>query len=264
MLPVRPNEVLPIVRAIDNPYDTNTYYVQAVIKNARTLAVLDTVQLTDQGSNLFSYNWRTPADPTAQGIYIIIVTTIYTDSGYTTKSDIYAEQTETYKIESKDVHFGGGGADVDYQRVRKIVQEELGKVPKVEIPETEQVDLAPMTKTILQAIAKIKFPENKEVDLSGLSAGQQQIVKAIQAVEFPETDLKPVIEAINKKEIIADVSELKVLKQEISDLFDRFKNLFGDDMTMMRKSLEELANKLNKMPYVVMSPQEPAKKRGYR
>ena len=280
MLAVRPNEDLPIVRAIDNPNDAATYYIQAVIKNAKTLVTLDTVNLTDNGDRLFSYNWHTPHDAVGLGMYIIIITTVYTDSGYTTKSEVYAEQTDTYKIEINQAHFGGGGgSDIDYRRLRKIIQEELEKLPKAELPKfpkQEKVDLVP----VLQAIANktFEFPKPEKVDLSGLSEGQKKIIREINGI--PRTDLTPILEAIDKnspEEVITKVTQLIVkntpenilsnvekLKEEISELFEAFKKLFGDDMTSMRKKMAEMEKFMKSMPYVTLAPQQQSKTPSYK
>ena len=266
MLAVRPNEDLPIIRAIDNPNDAATYYIQAVIKNAKTLVTLDTVNLTDNGDRLFSYNWHTPHDAVGLGMYIIIITTVYTDSGYTTKSEVYAEQTDTYKIEINQAHFGGGGgSDIDYRRLRKIIQEELEKLPKVELPKfpkQEKVDLVP----VLQAIANktFDFPKPEKIDLTNLTLGQKKIIQVIADKEIPVTDLNPVMESIVKHSPQQALSEIKTLKEEISELFEAFKKLFGDDMTSMRKKMAEMEKFMKSMPYVTLAPLQQSKTPSYK
>ena len=47
---LQPGEYIQIVRDLQNPNIAGTFYVRATIKNAKTLAVLDTVDLADQGS----------------------------------------------------------------------------------------------------------------------------------------------------------------------------------------------------------------------
>ena len=91
-----PNTTFAIVRQIEDHTDSATYYVQAVIRNAQTDALIATVNLTDQGSRRFSKNWQVTADASGQGFYISILTSVYTNSGYTTKSQNYGDKMETY------------------------------------------------------------------------------------------------------------------------------------------------------------------------
>ena len=89
MIQLTPQKIFTIVRGLENHIDTATYYVQAVIRNSRTNAIIDTINLTDRDGYRFSKEWQVPADPSGEGLVIDIVTSIYTDSGYTTKSENY-------------------------------------------------------------------------------------------------------------------------------------------------------------------------------
>jgi len=62
MLQVNPRETYPIVRQLADPLDTGTYYVRAVVRNARTDETLETLNLTNKGSGRFLYNYQVPAD----------------------------------------------------------------------------------------------------------------------------------------------------------------------------------------------------------
>ncbi len=85
-LVLQPQKSFTVVRQIANHLDSATYYVRAVIRNAYTDELIETLDLTSRGSQRFSKNWQVPADPSGEGFYISIVTSVYTDSGYTTKS----------------------------------------------------------------------------------------------------------------------------------------------------------------------------------
>lgn len=130
---LQPGEYLQIVRDLQNPNITGTFYVRATIKNAKTLATLATMDLTDQGNYLFSGEWLV-SGIRAPG-YFIVSTVVYTDSGYTTRSEDYGNYTETYQV--RDLTSANNfpvnlipeaSADVDYKKIRRIFKEELAAV----------------------------------------------------------------------------------------------------------------------------------------
>lgn len=122
-LVLQPGNPFTVVRQISNHLDTDVNYVQAVIRNAYTDAIIETVKLTDKGSQRFAKNWQVPADPSGQGFYISVVTSVYTDSGYTTKNPNYGDEEHTYLIQDRVLLRGGGGLDAF--TVRRIVKEEV-------------------------------------------------------------------------------------------------------------------------------------------
>ena len=258
MLLVRPNELLPIWRHIDDPYDNNTYYVRAVIKNAVTLATLDTVTLTDNADHSFSSNWRTPADAVGLGLYIVITTTIYTDSGYTTKSEMYKEEAITYKIEINKAHFGGGGGggDVSYKKIREIVQEEIKSLPtpEVNIPQTDLAPLVSGLQDVVSVVRAIKIPEPEKLDLSAVLEASRTILGAIKALKFPETDLSPVMQALEREP--EEVRAAKDMKKEISDIFKKITTYLSDDMTAIRDGQESLSKKFDEVQIAVIQKKE--------
>jgi len=255
MLAVRPNELLPIVRLIEDHTDTNTYFVRAVVKNARTLAILDTVDLTDNGSREFSKNWQTPADSVGLGLYIIITTTVYTDSGYTTKSDRYGEKLDTYKIEINQAHFGGGGDSTDYRRLRKIIQEELGAA-KPEFPEIPKTDLSTVVNglnSLAKKIDGIVIPKPEKTDLSAVLRLLEAIKSwqtAFKHPEMPEFDYDRIIKAIEDNK---DTARAKEIFDKASEMLKKIGTFFTDDMNAIRDGQEDLAKKFDSIPYLTLN-----------
>ena len=153
-----------VVRQISNHLDTDTNYVRAVIRNAYTDAIIATLNLTDRGSQRFSKNWQVPADPVGEGFYISIVTSVYTDSGYTTKNASYGDEENTYLVQDRLNTLGGrGGSNVDYIRLRKIVEE----VVRQEIDKTEKQeakDYTDMLKSISKTISQIDIPKPEKIE----------------------------------------------------------------------------------------------------
>lgn len=204
---VQPQSRFPVVRQLSDPSDGGTYYVQAVVRKYvnDTEAVVDTLNLTNQGGQRFSKYWQTPADPSGEGLYISIVTTVYTDPAYTVKSDVYGLEETTYLIANRLTPLqraGGGGIDV--RTMRRVMQEEIAKAKPDDTAEKKPkaaVKAAPARwDDILSAIDALKeaIPKAADpVDFAPVMQGLDALSQAIEAKEVtPATDLTPVLQAI--------------------------------------------------------------------
>ena len=205
MLQLNPREHFYIVRQIPDPGDTVTYYVRATIRNSKDDTIIDVVNLTDRGGQRFSKIWDVCPDVSGLGLYIDITTNVYTDSGYTTLSTVYGSDTQTYLVLARAQHFGGSG--VNYDSIRKIIKEEINKIPPVEIPKPEKVDLSGVIYEIdkvQRSIAAIKFPKiptPDKIDMSPIVTSLKTIRSEIQnldlsvkSIVIPETDLSEIID----------------------------------------------------------------------
>jgi|GEM_PF-1854331 len=267
---LQPQASFTVVRQIENHLDTDTNYVQAVIRNAYTDAVIDTLQLTNKGSQRFSKNWQVPADPSGQGFYISIVTSVYTDSGYTTKNANYGDQESTYLVQER-VLLGGGGGGVDGYTVRRIVAEELDKRP---------VSLEPVTGAIGALQREInRLP--KEGQFDGLVGALQAVMGAIKRIPTEpdyapvQKELKALRAAIKDKEV-TPATDLTPLQEEITGrLTELFEVLDGAEKqidTTVKKSMratnEELLKRVKEtldettfnMAPITMQKQQPQPK----
>jgi hypothetical protein len=208
---LQPQSSFPIVRQISNHLDATVYYVRAVVRNADG-DTIDTVNLTSQGSQRYQSRYRVPVDSSGQGAYISIVTSVYTDSGYTTKSDNYGDEENTYLVfdrVSGSRGGGSGGGNIDIGTIRRVVAEELEKAlpeevedepeeVEIEKPDTTTPKLDQLTKDIASlqtAIAKIP---TDTLDLSDIKQAMETIYGAVEDKEVtPPTDLTPTLEAID-------------------------------------------------------------------
>lgn len=107
--------------------DDTTYYVRAVIRDVRTEAILDTIDLTDLGNGRFHEYWNVVQDPSGRGRQIEIEKTIYENSGYTQVSPIYGRWLDRYIVYdlNRATSTGGhstGGNSVDYDRIEKMLE----------------------------------------------------------------------------------------------------------------------------------------------
>lgn len=198
---LQPQVHFPIVRQIANHLDTDTYYVRAVVRDADGITIA-TVDLKDKGEQRFQTKWRTPADGSGQGKYISIVTSVYTDSGYTTKSSNYGDEENTYLVFDRVMPaMRGGGGNLDSGTIRRIVQEELGKLPEPERFDYDRLPQMPdFTDRTGEVLASIGFLQEqlskvptKEPDLTGVQAALTECKDAIAALPAP-TDYAPAMD----------------------------------------------------------------------
>jgi len=226
MIQLDPQEIFVICRQLDDPTDTNKYYVRAYIRNAKTDELLDTVDLTDQGDQRFRGEYQVPADVSGEGFYITITTKVYTDSGYTNESPNYAREENQYLVQKRynPILGSGGGDHTDYKKVRKIVQEEL---KKVRIP---KADLGPVIKTI----KGIKIPKQKEIDLTWIGKEINSLKKEIRNLPKPQRiDLGLIrkrIERVERKIENIEIPEipevdLSRIEQKIEDTNERISSI---------------------------------------
>lgn len=240
MLTLRTAGNFTLVRQIANHLDSDTNYVRAVIRNAYTDTILATLDLTDKGGQRFKADWKVPPDPSGEGFYISIVTSVYSDSGYTTKNQNYGDEENTYLVADRERNFGGGmaGGGVDSRTVRRIIQEEFAKIeeskvkaPEVEeTPEQEEQEEPPRWDEVLSAINELKTalkPEKPEkVDFQPLFNALQSILSAVNEKEVTEpTDISPILE---KLQDMGDTNE--ITRADLSKMVDELSTVVLKDV----------------------------------
>ncbi len=184
MIQLEPGEYFAIVRQLPDPNDSTQYYVRAEIRNARSDALIERVALTDRGSRRHSKEWQVTNVVTPAGFYISILTTVYTDAAMTQKSDTYAEEMETFLVETRQKSFGGGGPGISYKKVKEIMEEVVATIK----PGISRDQLSYDVGKVLDAMVTKK-------DIEGI------VGAGIKGIEFPDAvDLKPVLSLIESKE----------------------------------------------------------------
>jgi hypothetical protein len=233
---LNPGEHFVITHQIGDHTDSTTYYVQAVVRNARTDATIATVNLTDRGSQRFSEEWQVPQDPSGQGFYISITTTVYTDSNYSAKSALYSEEQERLLIQTRpnpNLGYGGGGGghiggdEVNYKKIKKIVKEEIAQI---KFPKQKEVKIPPLDLTPVQESFKAQNARIEELydDLKML----MQEIDEMPRFEKPTVDLGEVM------------SQFKIIANEASNIETLVAKMDGmaKDRFQTEKKLERLAS----------------------
>jgi len=210
-----------IVRQVPDHTDSTTYYVQAVIRNARTDVTIATLNLTDKGSQRFKSDWRVPADTSGEGFYVSVITSIYTDSGYTTKAASYGDDENTYLITDRirNKNGSGGQGSLSLRDIRDIVKEEIQKAKPepIKIPDYKETDLSEVLKAIKVVENKIKPVLIPKVDLRPIKASLVGLKRSV--------DLAPLMSKINDVGDNNDVSA-----SEIRDLLKEASIMIVDQM----------------------------------
>lgn len=223
-----PRENFTIVRQIEDHTDSTVYFVRAFVRNAKTDTLLATVNLTHKGDQRYSADYLVPVDGSGQGFWISIVTAVYTDAGYTTKSGNYGDNLDTYLVQERynmNISGGSGGSDIDYKKVRQIIKEEVAVLEHEEMEMPEMPSLEPIMsaiKGVYLAVTGIEIPKQKETDLKPVLKSLTEINKLVDSLpkeipEYPKTDLSGVLDKIEQTgDNLSDkVGELKGLTESI-------------------------------------------------
>ena len=249
MIQLNPQEQFLIHRTLTDPNDTNTYYVQATVRDADD-TIIESVNLTDRGNQRFSKQWRVVADRSLNGTgrYISITTRVYTDSGYTTLDTLNGQDSQTYiiqrRIDGNSVSLGGSGGVIDYREIGKIVAEEMKKMPPYpKQMAMKQMDYAPMfkemAKVIIDRIDKIAIPIPEKVDFFSLEKGLESLAKMINdRPKFEKTDNSQLVNEL--KGLQGLVSEIHNEYKLIQQSKDEIKKILAEGGKMLSEKLDDV------------------------
>lgn len=228
---LNPQKSFTVVRQIANHIDTGTYYVRAVIRYAYTDVLITNLDLDLKGDQRYSKNWQVVADPSGQGTYISIVTSVYTDAGHTTKSENYGDEENTYRVfdDMSPAMKGGGGLDM--RTTRRIMEESLEKMKfpeqeKISIPKQKEYDdkFNELTRGLSDIKTLVASLPAENVNLSPLMTRLNELSQEVKTKPVTkETDLNPVLDSIREAQDERDVNRsemtglIDILKQELTD-----------------------------------------------
>ncbi len=148
-----------------------------------------------------------------------------------------------------------GGADVDYKRIKKLIDEAVGSLPK---PEQREPDLVPIyegLQAVIQEIRDIRFPEQKETDLSPLLVKVQTIQNALSSLEFPKCDHKELMKRLDDLGFSMDANT-EQLERHVTESMEPVKGVLSDDVEKMKEETRNLGKKFDDIQYVVLDKQK--------
>lgn len=241
---IDPQYKLPLVYQINDPADDTTYYPQAVIRDSVSGDILSTQNLALASTRRYTGSWDATKDPTGQGRHIDITITVYTDANRTTVSPIHPVSIDKYLIRSTGKVSFGGGSDVNYEKIEKIVNARLV--------------------VFFNALVE-KLP--KEISLNGVVASLDKLPKAVvdalpKPKEVEKVDLSPVIKSISESEArlskqIADKpvtevdmtgfeNEIREVREAVSG-FDKLKESFAGLITDLKEAVGVIKEFISKV-----------------
>lgn len=231
-----PQEFFTIVRQIEDPLDSNTYFPQSEVRNARTDALVEIVDLESKGDQRYSERFQVPADVSGLGFYISIVTKVYEDSDHTQESANYGRREQTFLVKDRDQRLGGGSNGLSADAVEKILRKVLPEFVK----NPEKINLKPLIKAIGEVplltadritIPEVKFPAQKPVDFSGVikavNSSRDDVLVGIADIDIPDPKkalesisglIKGIETSLNKADIEGAIKLLPQLNEELQKI----------------------------------------------
>lgn len=236
---IAPQKQYRIPYKINNPSDSNTYYVQSVITEAVSGRVLATLNLVNDGTNFWSALWNTPADPSGTGYQIIISTTVYADSNYSQVSLVYGTQVDDHII--KDiaglrVPTAGPGNSVDYKRLEKLIRDIVLEIPKTEIPFQEKIDYDAVEDIVQRH--KLVFPP--PIDYSNHFEDLKHHITKNNKTE----EIKNHVTEVTGKQVTID--DFKAHIEKLQQFINEFSEADQAGRNGMKQELQEMMERVNK------------------
>lgn len=237
-----------IDRKLNNPADSGTYFVRAVIKNTLTGATIATLNLADNGNKYFSLPWLVPGDPSGQGLQISVLTTAYTDA-YVSESFEYGTELQTYLIQNPTPQLGGiGGGFFDYEGLsglfEKMIKAQLAALLKEIQGSQKDFDYLKLDASLENFVAQytgelgIRIGDRISLLEDGFAAFTQQITTLLSTIVVP--DIKPLEESITTA-----ADSMRKIADTIIELKGDFDGSIGVHATIA-KQIKEVANAMTK------------------
>lgn len=261
-----PREKFTIVRGLEDHTVATVFYVRATIRNAKTDALLDTVNLTNSGDNQrYSVEYTAPLDSTGQGTWIVITTSVYTDSGYTTKSTTYGDKYDEYLVQerfnaSTSFNNAGMGADIDYKRIQKMI-DEVRPLPQKEIiiPEVDTQSILNNLVAVREMLATMMQNHDRHA-MEMPKADYSSILNRIDAIKIPQPSetfndlLQPIQELSNKISDVLDekVSALHDAGKGVDTATERIQEFFIKDVDEIKSKIDALSKQFDEINCVML------------
>lgn len=182
---LEPNIASSLDFSINNPSDPTTYFIQAVVRAVVANKVIGTYNLSLVTGQYYRAPWTTPVDNSGIGFEIVIIFSVYTDSGYSQLSPAYGATMEKYVVRhlaSQNLGgFAGGsrGEGIDYKKLEALIRKIVAELPKpVQAMELDQTP-------VIRSISELKnFIEGMgQLNDEGLAGLADSLVKRLSEHE---------------------------------------------------------------------------------
>lgn len=247
-----PQQQIPVSYTVSIPTDSNSYFVQAILRDTQSSTILQTLDLVQNSSYSLRYEGIFNGVPDASGLgrAVDITITVYTDSGYTTPSPNYQVLNVACEVIQPwlpTLGSGGAGVVIDWDRIEKMIVKH-----KVEGSKLTSEDIA---QTLLA-----RMPEYPQTDLSGIHSGIEKVIQQLSTLpRFEKTDLDPLSDSLsarfsNIEKMLGDSSGAEGLhsatrvamqsmlsahKDEVKKMYEEYANKHGRSVEAVAKVLDE-------------------------
>lgn len=250
---VEPQNTIPLLYQITDPSDSTVYFIRATVYDSLTRNVLATQNLVSRGGGLWSSTIVPPVDSTGLGRHIHVIIKVYTDSGYTTLSSAYNQQIDKYLVKSSSRFGGGGGGgqEIDYDKIKKIVDasvtEKINSEQKInDVISGLLLKLSSIQDSIKSLEDSSKEDDSAEEDTNQMESEDKPIdfspVK--EELKSIESSLLGKLEEIETQIPKDNSISIKELGNRINMVMDMIKNL-SDMLDNMDTNVSSLVNKIN-------------------
>lgn len=150
------------------------------------------------------------------------------------------------------------GPDIDYKKIKKMIDEAIKSIPRVEVKEPDLVPISEGLQALLTEIRAIDLPEADKVDLEPVLSALRAVEGAVADINIPETDLKPVLDRLDHA-VDELEPQIKESDQTAQKMLERMRVFFETDLGKIHSGIGELKAILDKTQMVVLADKETSK-----
>jgi hypothetical protein len=147
---------------------------------------------------------------------------------------------------------GGGGSDVDYKRIKKLVEEAVSSIPQpIEPKEPDLIPISEGLQAVIQEIRDIKYPEQKDTDLMPLIVKMEVMQRFLNNFKMPECDHKEVMKKLDRQDEMME-AHMRDIADHVEETLAPVRNVLSNDNEQVKDDVRKLGEKLDDIQYVVV------------
>lgn len=155
---------------------------------------------------------------------------------------------------------GGGGADVDYKRIKKLVDEAVGSIPT---PVQKEPDLIPISEGLQAVITEIRsldIPKPEKPNLEPVLKQLALLDKDIRNIDFPKCDHKEILKKMDEQTDL-HAGLIEDMMETADKRADEMKDSQAKNAEKITTTLDAMKERLEDSPVMILKDKEqPAQK----
>ena len=242
MIQIAPQEKFPIIYQLEDPSDSGTYYVQAIVRNSVNGQTIKTINLTQGTGGRFAGVWEA-LEP--EDTYVDITVKVYTDSAHTVLSTKYGVDQDLFVVRTPwAIKWlpAMSNAGVDYEKVKEIITVALQGIA-VDYPD---IDFEPIHKKLdsladsVQILPQsIEIPKNEPVDFTPILSSLDRVHASVKKLPTAK-DITPYDDSAVKDILTRHSEDLK----QIRGHHTAYEKTLGDFHQSFKTALKEHGEKV--------------------